>query len=174
MKTRAKNLTLRRFGKLLALRDSGKRTQGQVVWLCLCSCGNFAKVASAQLLNGITQSCGCLHRECMRRRVGVRNPSYKHGECVPITRLYGIWQGMKRRCSSPKPRFKYWYGKNIQVCKEWIRNYPAFKKWAHEHGYQKHLTIDRIDGDGDYKPENCQWITQSENSKKAWRDHRNE
>lgn len=82
-------------------------------------------------------------------------------------RLYWIWQDMKKRCFNPKNKNYKWYGsKGIKVCDEWKNNYQNFKDWALSNGYTDKLTIDRIDSKKDYEPLNCQWITQSENSKK--------
>jgi hypothetical protein len=83
--------------------------------------------------------------------------------------LYGIWKGMHQRCNNPKnQRWKYYGGKGIAVCEEW-QKYPAFRDWALSNGYKDGLSIDRIDSDGGYCPENCQWMTLEENSAKARR-----
>ena len=83
-------------------------------------------------------------------------------------RLYVIWLGMKQRCHSKgnKSTVTRWYrDKGISVCDEWRNNFANFKEWALSHGYQDDLTIDRINPFGNYEPENCRWITRSENSK---------
>jgi len=89
------------------------------------------------------------------------------------TRLYRIWQGMRRRCYDPNyTSYKSYGGRGIKVCKTWDNSFKAFEKWALSHGYEDTLTIDRIDNNGDYKPSNCQWITRSENSKKRKEDNK--
>lgn len=76
--------------------------------------------------------------------------------------LYAVWQTMKQRCSNPKSRGYKWYGaKGIKVCEEW-QSAENFYKWAIQNGYTIGLTIDRIDPAGDCEPNNCRWITMSE------------
>ena len=87
-------------------------------------------------------------------------------------RLYSIWRGMNKRCNNPNCKNFRWYGaKGIKVCIEW-RDYIKFREWALEHGYVIGLTIDRIDNGKGYEPSNCQWLTQSENSKKMHKNHK--
>jgi hypothetical protein len=89
------------------------------------------------------------------------------------TRLYRIWKTMKTRCFN-KNFYKYprYGGRGIIVCEEWKTNFVAFRDWALRNGYADNLTIDRIDNNGNYEPNNCQWITQSENSKKMQANHK--
>jgi len=95
----------------------------------------------------------------------------KHGDCK--TRLYGIWLHMKARCYRKNDQdYKSYGGKGTKICPSWLNNYLTFKSWALSHGYQKHLTIDRINPNGNYEPSNCQFLTNSENAKKAWRDRK--
>jgi len=84
------------------------------------------------------------------------------------TRLYRIWAGMKARCYNENDTAYTWYGaKGVKVCKKWKNDFPKFEKWALKNGYTDKLTIDRIDSRENYRPKNCQWLTQSENSKKS-------
>jgi hypothetical protein len=85
-------------------------------------------------------------------------------------RLYSIWKGMNKRCNNPNAVDYKWYGgKGVKVCDEW-KDYLKFREWSLEHGYIIGLTIDRIDNSKGYEPSNCQWLTQSENSKKRQRE----
>lgn len=83
-------------------------------------------------------------------------------------KLYQIWIAMRRRCyDTTVINYSYYGGRGITVCDEWLTSYEAFETWAIENGYTEGLSIDRIDADGNYCPENCRWITRSENSKEA-------
>ena len=126
-------------------------------WRCRCSCGTIRSVSGVALRNGKSASCGC---------------QYNHGLMKKEPRLYRIWKNMRYRCQKPKnDAFSAYGGRGISVCNEWER-FPAFCEWARANGYRDDLTIDRIDVDGNYEPSNCQWITKSENSKKAIEDRR--
>ena len=84
-------------------------------------------------------------------------------------RINIIWQNMKQRCyNSKKPEFKYYGGKGVVVCEDWLQNSKAFCDWAMSHGYNDNLTLDRIDRNGNYEPSNCRWVdmtTQANNKK---------
>lgn len=146
-----------RFGKLEVLSFSHIE-HGNTCFKCKCDCGNYTIVPSARLVNGSTRSCGCLLGQHM----------VKHGDSR--TRLYGIWNGMKSRCYYPKNNRYHRYGaRGITVCDEWKDDFAAFRDWALDNGYRDDLTIDRIDNDKGYYPDNCRWVTlkkQANNSPK--------
>ena len=153
------DLTGKRFGKLVAVRVAGKKN-GAYVWECVCDCGNKTNVLGYELTNGHTKSCGCLKKE----RITEYNTS--HG--LSHTRLYTIWCGIKERCNTPTAiNYKFYGAKGVSICQEWLHDFRAFYEWSMANGYKEDLTIDRKDSDGDYCPENCQWITQSENATRA-------
>ena len=145
MSKKPQDLTGQRFGKLVAVRPTNERKHTSVVWECRCDCGNVCLATQNMLSRGYKKSCGCMH------------------EYVKCKRLHCVWTSMLDRCRNPKSReYKNYGARGISVCDEW-RHYPNFEKWAFENGYDPDAprgkcTIDRIDVDGDYCPENCRFV----------------
>lgn len=126
---------------------------------CICSCGNCQFVNYYSAKRGDKKSCGCLQQE-NRKLMHI-----KHGGTH--TRLYRIWKGLFQRCFNTNCREYKWYGaKGIKICDEWKNDFSIFREWALANGYSDELTIDRIDTNGDYEPNNCRWtdwLTQQNN-----------
>ena len=163
------DLTGKRFGRLIAIKNiTGISKSGRKIyyWLCQCDCGNTRLVPTKNLKNGHTQSCGCLHKEKIAE-MGRKN--IVHGDAkAEIKGLYLTWMGMKNRCYYPKHiSYKYYGERGIIVFPPWKKSYKTFKKWALSNGYKNGLTIDRIDPKGNYEPNNCQFLTKSQNSRKC-------
>lgn len=149
------DLTGRKFGRLTVLNRTKNDKHDKAQWICQCDCGNKVVVSTGHLKSGHTKSCGCYHKY----RASEANKT--HG--VSHNRICRILYTMIERCQNEK--FKYYKnygGRGIKVCDEWRNNPQSFVDWSMSHGYEDGLTIDRIDNDGNYEPNNCRWITQKE------------
>lgn len=155
------DLTGKRFGRLtvIAQAPSRKTESGRsiVVWECMCDCGNTTFVDSRHFHGRITKSCGCLKRET------AGNQSITHG--LSGSRLSRIWRGMKVRCYDKNhSNYKYYGGRGIFICDKWVNDFKSFYDWSMANGYRDDLSIDRIDNDKGYSPDNCRWATKKQQS----------
>lgn len=143
-----------KFHKWTVIERSGI-INNRFAYLCKCECGVLRRVPGSKLTHGQSKSCGCWRKEFNVEKMTT------HG--LKGHRLYRIWQGIKNRCLNPNRKdFKYYGGRGIQICDEWLHDFQSFYDWAMENGYSDELSIDRKEVNQNYSPDNCKWSTSKE------------
>lgn len=149
-----KDISGQKFGKLSVLSKSERPScDSGIFWDCKCDCGNDITVLGSSLRNGNTKSCGCFKSETAKK-THTKHGYTKNHNAIPI---YDVWYAMKHRCfNKNNPEYHRYGGRGIMVCDEWFDS-ATFINWAFSNGYERGLTLERKDNDGNYEPDNCQW-----------------
>lgn len=154
------DLTGQRYGRLIVLSRApniGRMT----AWNCICDCEEVKVVLAVHLKRGKIISCGCYKKENSKKK------ATKHGHWG--TNLHRVWLSLRQRCNNPKNKsYKNYGARGIKVCRDWDE-FGVFETWALAHGYTQGLTIERVNNDGNYCPENCTWISRGDQNKNTRR-----
>lgn len=151
------DITGKRYGRLVALRHTRQNKHRQSVWLCRCDCGTQKEVTSNQLRTGAVRSCGCLLDEVLHEIHRTHGGAYHP--------LYQTWCNIKQRCSNPNHKdYPRYGGRGIVMCDRWANDFGAFLEDIGERPDGSY-SLDRIDGDKDYEPENVRWATPEEQAR---------
>lgn len=153
MHHRARDITGLRSGYLTAMEYAGSNGR-RSLWKIRCQCGKIITMPASEFIKGKQKSCGCKTRELIGKS------SRKHG--LSGTPIWNVWHSMKERCTNSKAQaWKNYGGRGIGVCERWLESFENFYTDMAD-GYHNGLTLDRIDVNGDYTPENCRWVTMQE------------
>lgn len=146
-----------KFARLTVVEPAGRNDGNEILWRCLCECGNQKNVTTYALKSGTVRSCGCIKREQLAAR------NYKHGGSVggKLSPTYQSWTSMWSRCTNPNTTiYRYYGGRGIKIASRW----ESFETFLADMGERPSLklSLDRIDNNGNYEPNNCRWATRSQ------------
>ena len=153
----------RKFGKLTVMQYDHTSNHRERYFLCQCDCGNMCTSKLSYLISGVKLHCGCENVKAKPKEPKIDKRLRPNSNPKMYPRIHNIWSGMKSRCYYPKNKCYHLYGaRGIHICDEWLNDFNAFCSWALQNGYSDNLTIDRINNDLGYEPNNCRWITNLE------------
>lgn len=171
---KVKDLIGQKFGRLKVIKKAdyyiSPKGQKQTQWLCECDCGKKIIVRTTNLKSGNSKSCGCLQEEKRRISKNKKYPQLIYDKSTK--RLLNIYRSMINRCYNKNTnRYIDWGGRGIKVCDDWRYEFINFYNWAIKNGYQDNLSIDRIDNNGNYEPDNCRWTTNKVQARNSSKNH---